>query len=90
MGPGRSLDAEFELVAGLRRLELHDPDRFPPTGPDGDALQIVGLDSAIIQNPKTWIASGHVAGFNDPMIDCRACKARLRTRGSILHGGGCH
>lgn len=50
----------------------------PPIGPDGDPLQIVGIDSAIIQNPKTWVASGHVAGFNDPMIDCRACKARFR------------
>ncbi|MGA1193949.1 MAG: glycine--tRNA ligase [Kiritimatiellia bacterium] len=50
----------------------------PPIGPDGDPLQIVGLDSAIIQNPRTWVASGHVAGFNDPMIDCRACKARFR------------
>jgi glycyl-tRNA synthetase len=50
----------------------------PPLGPDGMPLQIVGLDSAIIQNPKTWVASGHVAGFNDPMVDCRACKARFR------------
>lgn len=50
----------------------------PPIGPDGDPLQIVGLDSAIIQNPKTWVASGHVAGFNDPMIDCRESKNRYR------------
>lgn len=50
----------------------------PPIGPDGDPLQIVGLDSSIIQNPKTWVASGHVAGFNDPMVDCKACKARFR------------
>ncbi len=49
-----------------------------PAGPDGEPVQIVGLDSAIIQNPKTWQASGHVAGFNDPMVDCRACKARFR------------
>ena len=50
----------------------------PPLGPDGDPVQIVGLDSAIIQNPKTWVASGHVAGFNDPMVDCKTCKARFR------------
>jgi len=50
----------------------------PPVGPDGDPLQIVGLDSAIIQNPKTWVASGHVGGFNDPMVDCRETKARYR------------
>lgn len=39
---------------------------------------IFGLDSAIIQNPKLWEASGHVAGFVDPMIDCKACKHRFR------------
>ncbi len=39
---------------------------------------IVGLDSAIIMNPKVWQASGHVASFTDPMVDCRACKARFR------------
>jgi len=49
-----------------------------PAGPDGQPLQIVGLDSAIIQNPKTWEASGHVEGFNDPMVDCRECKTRFR------------
>lgn len=37
-----------------------------------------GLDSAILMNPKTWIASGHVASFTDPLIDCKACKARFR------------
>ncbi|MAE65151.1 MAG: glycine--tRNA ligase [Phycisphaeraceae bacterium] len=50
----------------------------PPIGPDGHPLQIVGLDSSIIQHPRTWEASGHVAGFNDPMIDCRECNARFR------------
>lgn len=39
---------------------------------------IFGLDSAIIQHPKLWEASGHVAGFVDPMIDCKACKHRFR------------
>jgi len=39
---------------------------------------VVGLDSAIIQNPQTWVTSGHVGGFSDPLIDCRACKARFR------------
>ena len=50
----------------------------PPIGPDGHPVQIVGLDSAIIQNPQTWVASGHVGGFNDPMVDCRECKSRFR------------
>jgi len=39
---------------------------------------VVGLDSAIFMHPKTWIASGHVGGFNDPQIDCRKCKNRFR------------
>jgi glycyl-tRNA synthetase len=39
---------------------------------------IVGLDSAIITNPKVWEASGHVANFNDPLVDCLKCKARHR------------
>lgn len=38
----------------------------------------VGLDAAILMNPKTWVASGHVGNFNDPMIDCKKCKTRLR------------
>jgi glycyl-tRNA synthetase len=39
---------------------------------------IVGLESAIIMHPKVWEASGHVAGFNDPMVDCKASKQRFR------------
>ena len=38
----------------------------------------VGLDSAIIMNPQTWVASGHVGGFSDPLMDCKQCKARHR------------
>ncbi|MDD2646691.1 MAG: glycine--tRNA ligase [Patescibacteria group bacterium] len=37
---------------------------------------VLGLDSAIFMHPKTWVASGHVASFSDPMIDCRKCKNR--------------
>src|SRR6186997_619088 len=39
---------------------------------------IVALDSAIIQHPRTWEASGHLAGFSDPLVECRACKLRFR------------
>jgi len=39
---------------------------------------IEGLDAAILMHPRVWEASGHVAGFTDPLIDCRACKARFR------------
>jgi glycyl-tRNA synthetase len=38
----------------------------------------VGLDSAIIMNPETWVASGHVGGFSDPLMDCKTCKTRHR------------
>jgi len=38
----------------------------------------VGLDSAIIMNPQTWVASGHVGGFSDPLMDCKSCKTRHR------------
>ena len=38
----------------------------------------VGLDSAIIMNPETWVASGHLGGFSDPLMDCKVCKTRHR------------
>ena len=39
---------------------------------------IVALDSAILQHPKVWEASGHLAGFTDPMVDCKTCGKRFR------------
>ncbi|MCR5786432.1 MAG: glycine--tRNA ligase [Acholeplasmatales bacterium] len=55
----------------------------------------VGLDSAIIMNPETWVATGHVGGFSDPLCDCKACKSRFRadkiiedfTKGEITGDG---
>ncbi len=38
----------------------------------------VGVDAAILMNPRTWEASGHIGGFSDPLIDCKECKARFR------------
>ena len=38
----------------------------------------VGLDAAILMNPQTWVTTGHVASFSDPLLDCRACKSRHR------------
>jgi len=54
-----------------------------------------GLDSAILMNPKVWVASGHVASFSDPLIDCKSCKSRHRadkliedaTKGEITGDG---
>ena len=38
----------------------------------------VGQDAAILMNPQTWVASGHLAGFSDPLMDCKECKTRHR------------
>jgi len=43
-----------------------------------ERLDMVGLDAAILMHPKAWKASGHVDGFSDPLVDCRACKKRFR------------
>ena len=48
----------------------------------------VGLDSAIIMNPQTWVTSGHVGGFSDPLMDCKDCKARYRADKLIEDEGG--
>jgi glycyl-tRNA synthetase len=48
------------------------------TGPGGERVRCVPVETCIIQNPKVWEASGHVGGFNDPMVDCRECKSRFR------------
>src|ERR1043165_6488629 len=50
----------------------------PPLGPDGHPIDMVGVDTAIIQNPKTWEASGHATTFTDPMVDDRESKQRYR------------
>ncbi len=47
-------------------------------GPDGQPVEIVPVDTCIIQNPKVWEASGHVGGFNDPMVDDKETKQRFR------------
>lgn len=48
----------------------------------------VGLDSAILMNPEVWVATGHVGGFSDPLMDCRACKTRYRADQLIEDNGG--
>ncbi|MGN1051162.1 MAG: glycine--tRNA ligase [Acutalibacteraceae bacterium] len=47
----------------------------------------VGLDSAILMNPETWVASGHVGGFSDPLMDCKDCKTRHRADTLIEESG---
>ena len=67
-----------ELKNNLRDFWWRRMVTTPPVGPDGHPVQIVGVDSSIIQNPKAWVASGHVGGFSDPMVDCRETKKRYR------------
>lgn len=72
-----------ELKNNLRDLWWKWMVLCPPLGPEGTEyagapVSMVGLDSSIIQNPKTWEASGHVGGFSDPMVDCRETKLRYR------------
>ncbi len=43
-----------------------------------DREDMYGIDAAILMNPKAWEASGHVSGFNDPMVECKECKGRFR------------
>ena len=66
------------LKNNIRDQWWYDMVECPPLGPDGKPLSIVGLDSCIIQHPKTWHASGHAAGFNDFMVDCKETKLRYR------------
>ncbi|MGI6248971.1 MAG: glycine--tRNA ligase [Acutalibacteraceae bacterium] len=47
----------------------------------------VGLDSAILMNPQTWVASGHVGGFSDPLMDCKSCRTRHRADKLIEDAG---
>ena len=67
-----------ELKRNLKNAWWEDIVHGDMVGPTGDRVHIVGVDCTIIMNPKTWVASGHVGGFNDPMVDCRESKSRYR------------
>jgi glycyl-tRNA synthetase len=70
-----------QLKKNLREAWWQDMVMLPlggAPGPNGEPVRVVPLDSCIIQHPRVWQASGHVAGFNDPMVDCRETKARYR------------
>lgn len=67
-----------ELKKNIKEAWWQDMVRNPPPGPDGQEIRMVGLDCSIIMNPKVWVASGHVGGFSDPMVDCLKCKKRYR------------
>src|ERR671937_215579 len=67
-----------ELKRNIKEAWWHDMVHNPPPGPDGEEIAMVGVDCAIIMNPRVWEASGHVAGFADPMVDCKTCRRRYR------------
>src|SRR5205809_2143799 len=67
-----------ELKRNIKDVWWQDMVRNPPPGPDGQEISMVGVDCAIIMNPKVWEASGHVGGFTDPMVDCKESKKRYR------------
>src|SRR6266852_921166 len=67
-----------ELKRNIKDVWWQDMVRNPPPGPDGQEISMVGVDCALIMNPKVWEASGHVGGFTDPMVDCKESKKRYR------------
>ena len=67
-----------ELKRNIKEAWWQDMVRNPPPGPSGQEIRMVGLDCSIIMNPKVWVASGHVGGFADPMVDCLKCRKRIR------------
>ncbi len=62
-----------ELKRNIKQAWWDDVVRRPPAGPDGEPIEMVGLDCSIIMNPKVWEASGHLTGFKDPMRKCPGC-----------------
>ncbi|CAN5423014.1 glycine--tRNA ligase [soil metagenome] len=69
-----------EFKKNVKECWWQDMVRNPPLGPDGQEINMVGVDCSLVMNPKVWEASGHVAGFSDPMVDCKTegCKGRFR------------
>src|SRR5262245_3215858 len=75
-----------ELKKNIKDAWWQDMVRNPPPGPDGDEVTMVGVDCSIIMNPKVWEASGHLKGFQDPMVECSKCKKRFRADNLWLVG----
>jgi glycyl-tRNA synthetase len=69
-----------ELKKNIKDAWWNDMVRNPPPGLDGEEIQMVGVDCSIIMNPRVWEASGHVGGFQDPMVACKTdgCKKLFR------------
>jgi glycyl-tRNA synthetase len=75
-----------ELKRNIKEAWWQDMVHNPPLGPDRQEIAMVGVDCALIMNPKVWEASGHVGGFADWMVDCKKCRKRFRADKVILAG----
>jgi glycyl-tRNA synthetase len=67
-----------ELKKNIKEAWWQDMVRNPPPGPDGQEISMVGIDCALIMNPKVWVASGHVGTFADPARKCPGCGKFVR------------
>ena len=68
-----------DLKKNVKEAWWQDMVRNPPPGPDGQEIDMVGVDCSIIMNPQVWVASGHTAGFQDPMSSCKYCRKLYRS-----------
>ncbi len=75
-----------ELKRNIKEAWWHDMVQNPPPGPDDSEIDMVGVDCALIMNPKVWEASGHVGGFADQMVDCKKCRKRYRADKVFFRG----
>src|SRR4029077_10149734 len=67
-----------ELKKNIKDAWWQDMVRNPPPGPDEQEISMVGVDCALIMNPKVWVASGHVGGFAGWVVYCKKCQRRFR------------
>lgn len=74
-----------QLKKNLKDAWWKDTITCPPLGLDGNPVQIVPVDTTIIMHPKVWEASGHVGGFNDPMVDCTDTNKRYRADHVVVY-----
>src|SRR5262249_37073893 len=75
-----------ELKKNIKDVWWQNMVRNPPPGPEGEEISMVGVDCALIMNPKVWEASGHASGFADQMVDCKKCRKRYRADKVIFAG----
>ncbi|QOJ13339.1 MAG: glycine--tRNA ligase [Planctomycetia bacterium] len=78
-----------ELKRNIKAAWWQDHVVNPPDGPDGQPIEMVGVDCTIIMNPRVWVASGHAGGFSDPMVTCKTEGCRKLYRADQLQSSEC-